>query len=148
MQQLNDIIKNIITFFTDPSGQPNKNRLLIAGVVFVTGIWLFSPSTEEQPKQMQMQMDMSQQKHMTSFGPGDGYHMHKPVDAARFERIADIRRSADDLPSPLYRNTPKTVETNLDATGVIADIAPVTSYTGPSTILCPGHSPGSVSEIP
>jgi len=41
------------------------------------------------------------------------------------------RISADPLTTclpPLRRNTPKTVETNLDATGVIADIAPVTSY--------------------
>ncbi len=128
MQQISKIINKFLSFFNEPSGQVDISRVIIAVVVLVAGFWLFSSDSNEQPQPKPMQMDMSQKMHMTSFGPGDGFHMHKPVDPAKFKRIADISKRADDLPPPLNRSTPKTVEINLVATEVIADIAPVTSF--------------------
>ena len=74
-------------------------------------------------------MDMAMMKmHMKTFGPGDGYHIHKPIDPSLYKTVKDISKKPNDLPPPITRNTPKTVTINLKATEVISDIAPVTRF--------------------
>ena len=77
---------------------------------------------------MKMGMDMSTMKHARNFGPGPGYHIHKQINPDDFERVTDIAKKATDLPGPLNRTQPKTVEIKLTAKEVISDIAPVTPF--------------------
>ena len=117
------------------SRQPKKTKwcYIAGGLILVTITWLLFSNTEDDA-QMPMNMAMDMQKgmpmnmHMVSFGPGDGFHLHKPVDHAKFKKVSNISKSASDLPPPLARKSPETVEIKLVATEVISDIAPVTSF--------------------
>ncbi len=66
--------------------------------------------------------------HMITFGPGDSYHVHKKADPALFEKVSDISKDASDIPQPINRTHPETVEINLVAKEVLADIAAVTPF--------------------
>ena len=127
MQLFDSIKKYIIAVFTDSAGHANKSRLILGGVVIITiTIGLFTSGSED--KSMLMSMDMKQSMNMSNFGPGDAHHMHKPVNPKNFKRVADISKSASDLPGPINRSNPEIVEIKLVATEVISDIAPVTSF--------------------
>ncbi|MDQ7089429.1 MAG: multicopper oxidase domain-containing protein [Methylococcales bacterium] len=60
--------------------------------------------------------------------PGDGYHVHKPVNPDDFKKIDDISKAATDLPPPLNRDSSQTVEIKLTATEVISDVAPLIPF--------------------
>ena len=91
------------------------------------GLWLWGYGSNDKlkaPQTMNMQMNM----HKKSFGPGAAYHMHKAVDPNKFEHVADISKNPTDIPEPINRNHPETIEVNLVAKEVVSNIAPVTGF--------------------
>ncbi len=77
---------------------------------------------------MDMSMNMPMGMHMLSFGPGDGFHVHKKVDPNFFETVPDISKDPADIPGPIKRKQSKVVEINLLAKEVVSNIAPVTPF--------------------
>lgn len=67
-------------------------------------------------------------KNMTNFGPGDHYAHSMKINPAKFSKVDDISRSANDVPAPLKRKSVKKVEINLRAVEVIGEIADRISY--------------------
>ena len=115
--------------------QHQKSALIIISVLALFSSLYFLSSgkpTTSMDKMDMGDMDMGgmnmAEMNMTSFGPGDGYHIHKPVNPADFKQVSNISKSATDLPPPIKRTTSKTIEINLTATEVTAEIAPVISY--------------------
>lgn len=102
----------------------SKRTSLIAIIIIFAVISLGFYSKPEEKK---MNMSMKQM-HMKTFGPGDGYHVHKPINPELFKTIQDIGKKANDLPGPITRKSPETVTINLKATEVISNIAPVTRF--------------------
>lgn len=62
-----------------------------------------------------------------TFGPGEEPHPHF-FDPKKHIKIKDIARPADDLPLPLERKENKTVEINLEAKEVVAELAEGVEY--------------------
>ena len=109
--------------------QHHKSTVIIVIILAVfSSLYFFSSQPKKTMKNMEGMAMAMPEMNMTSFGPGDGHHIHKPVNPADFKHIANISKSATDLPPPLKRSSPKTVEINLTASEVVANIAPVISY--------------------
>ncbi|GAB6068408.1 copper-containing nitrite reductase [Methylothermus subterraneus] len=63
-----------------------------------------------------------------SFGPSGPSHEHKALHPETFKQVADISRRPQDVPPPVRRTGPATVQVELTAREVIAEIAPGISY--------------------
>ncbi|NOQ17022.1 MAG: nitrite reductase, copper-containing [Methyloprofundus sp.] len=63
-----------------------------------------------------------------NFGPGDHYQHRMSVNPADYKKLSDISHSATDLPKPLLRKRAEKIVIKLNASEVIADIAPGISY--------------------
>ncbi|MCK5353842.1 MAG: nitrite reductase, copper-containing [Methyloprofundus sp.] len=63
-----------------------------------------------------------------NFGPGDHYQHRMPVNPSDYKKLSDISHSAADLPKPLLRKRAEKIAIKLNASEVIADIAPGISY--------------------
>ena len=61
---------------------------------------------------------------LSTFGPGDSFHLHKTIHPEDYKQVADIAKRPDDLPPPISTRPPKTVEVNLVAREVVSEIAP------------------------
>ncbi|MCK5872668.1 MAG: nitrite reductase, copper-containing [Methylococcales bacterium] len=109
--------------------QQHKSKLIIAGIITLfSSIYFLSKPDAKPEMNMSQGMDMSKGMSMSNFGPGDSHHIHKPVNPDDFKKVEDISKAATDLPAPLNRNTPKTVEINLTATEVVSDVAPLIPF--------------------
>ncbi len=64
----------------------------------------------------------------TGFGPGDNFLHNMSVNPNEYPHIADVSQKASLLPAPLSRKYATTVKIKLEATEVIAEIAPGISY--------------------
>lgn len=106
-----------------------QNKLIIiGGLILLVAIYFIASNFNEKNSKMDMSQSMNMSMSMSNFGPGDGYHIHKPVDPKNFKQVDDISRAATNLPPPLKRDQPKTVEIKLNATEVVADIAPLIPF--------------------
>ena len=63
-----------------------------------------------------------------NFGPGDHYQHRMSVNLSDYKKLQDISHSASDLPKPLLRKHAEKIAIKLNASEVIADIAPGISY--------------------
>ena len=64
----------------------------------------------------------------TNFGPGDHYLHRMSVKLSDYQKLADISHKAADLPKPLLRKRAEKITIKLNASEVIAEIAPGISY--------------------
>ncbi|MCK5503765.1 MAG: nitrite reductase, copper-containing [Thermodesulfovibrionia bacterium] len=65
--------------------------------------------------------------HLKTFGPGEPPHFHK-LDLSQFERVKDISKNPADMPPPINRGTPATVNFTLHVKEVISELAPGITY--------------------
>ena len=125
-------IKTIFTTLLDTVNKSPYAILIYIGIftVLISALMLSSSTDDNatKPMSMDMQMDMQMAKHSITYGPGDGYHIHKMIDPNDFKQIKDISKQATDIPGPLNRNHSETIEINLVATEVMSDLAPATSF--------------------
>ncbi|MGR9074296.1 MAG: copper-containing nitrite reductase [Gammaproteobacteria bacterium] len=112
---------------------PVKKRIF--AIAAISSLVIF-PLLMKQPAQekvmaqsmpMNMPMDMMQM-HMKTFGPADGYHVHKPINPDDYKKVENIGKKATDLPPPISRSDSRTVTINLKATEVVSEIVPVTWF--------------------
>ena len=61
---------------------------------------------------------------LTTFGPGDSFHLHKAIHPEDYKTVADIAKRPDDLPPPVGDRPPRTVKVDLVAREVVSEIAP------------------------
>jgi len=102
--------------------QLNKKLLLLPAIATL----LFSlPSYASESNKHHSSKHGSKQ---TNFGPGDHYQHRMSVDPSDYRKLKDISHSASDLPKPLHRKRAKKIVVKLNASEVIADIAPGISY--------------------
>jgi nitrite reductase (NO-forming) len=126
-----EIIDRCLTLFGDsPEDRRKAKYVLIGGlsVIILILFWLAPSKPEQETMAAGMKMAPGMPMHMRTFGPGDGYHVHKQIDPTRFKHVKDISKKAADLPPPIKRNAPKVVTINLKATEVISDIVPMTGF--------------------
>ncbi|WP_200861513.1 cupredoxin domain-containing protein [Methylohalobius crimeensis] len=62
------------------------------------------------------------------FGPSGQAHGHEVLHPENFKQVADISRKPGDVPPPVKRPEPKTIQIKLTAREVIAEIAPGIRY--------------------
>ncbi|HHJ38623.1 MAG: hypothetical protein AXA67_04085 [Methylothermaceae bacteria B42] len=72
----------------------------------------------------EMKEEAHKSEGVTTFGPGDSFHLHKTIHPEDYKKVLDIAKRPDDLPPPIQPRPPKTVEVNLVAREVISEIAP------------------------
>jgi nitrite reductase (NO-forming) len=128
MTKQNTTIKTTIFSYFETIKKHPQAKLIYAGffIILAALIWGITSIPNTNPKQA-MEMDMTGM-HMLTFGPGDGYHVHKEMDPSLFRRVSDISKDPADIPGPIKRNHPEIVEINLVAQEVLSNIAPVTSF--------------------
>jgi nitrite reductase (NO-forming) len=121
-----NITSRLISYFNQIKEHPQAKQIYIGLFTFLVAlIWSYISFSNN--SKSAMNMDMSGM-YMISFGPGDGFHVHKEMDPNQFERVSDISKSPTDIPGPINRNHPKTIEINLTAKEVVSNIAPITSF--------------------
>ena len=118
--------KTIVTFFTSFLFNHQKESIITGIILIFSSFYFFS--FLELNKNTKMDMSMPMKMSMSNFGPGDSYHVHKPIDPKDFKHVKDIRKVATSLPSALNRNDAKTVEIKLTATEVVSNIAPLIPF--------------------
>jgi nitrite reductase (NO-forming) len=126
-----EVIDRCLTLFGDsPEDRRKAKYTLIGGIslIVLALFWLASSKPEQETMAEGMKMAPGMPMHMRTFGPGDGYHVHKKIDPTQFKHVKDISKKSTDLPPPLQRNVPKAVTINLKATEVISDIVPMTGF--------------------
>jgi nitrite reductase (NO-forming) len=120
-------IKSFISTFFELINNHSQAKLIYTGVLTLFLVMLWGINADNNLNTSQ-QMNMPMGMNMINFGPGDAYHVHKPVDPSLFEKVKDISKNPADIPGPLNRNHSETVEVNLVAKEVVSNIANVTPY--------------------
>ena len=92
--------------------------------VFVALLFAFPVHANESNKHHSSKHSSKQ----VNFGPGDHYQHRMSVKLSDYQKIKDISHKASDLPGPLLRKRVEKITIKLNATEVIAEIAPGISY--------------------
>jgi hypothetical protein len=97
-----------------------SRKLSIAAVILLIVIFVTDTFGHEKHDTHEMPAEAKVVKHghLKTFGPGEPPHFHK-LDLSRFERAKNIAKAPSDIPPPINRKQPATLNLSLHVKEVV-----------------------------